>query len=276
MRKAIGTLFGLILLLVASPAFGDGVKEYETALAAADAAWQENDFATARGFYEKAYAIHDDPVLLFNIASAYRREKNEDKAVEVYRKFLAVAPDDDPRRELAQATVAEMTASKSVGAKTTPKKFGQDSASGAVNPATKARPTGAKSLSNLPNSSLNSRGENDRGRGMFIGSIVTGSVGALALGYGLFEAKRSSDRNDEFENLPDGTVWTEERQARYQEGKKFASRSKVFTAIGGVAIVTGVVLFVVDRKSNSYNERRVSVTPVAAPGMMGFAVSGRM
>jgi tetratricopeptide (TPR) repeat protein len=56
------------------------------------AAQNARDYETAVTFYAKAYELAPHPLLLFNIAQAYRLAAREDRAIEFYRRFLATKP----------------------------------------------------------------------------------------------------------------------------------------------------------------------------------------
>ena len=259
MMRRLG-VFVILLAWFSGSAAADNVKDYESALAAADTDWQKKDYAAARLNYEKAFAIHADPTLLFNIASTHRREGNEGKAIAAYKKFLAVAPKDHPRRELAEKTVAELQPVNQTATREPQRKR-------LVPEISRAAGVESNILSEEPRSGGL--------RPLQIGAIVSGSVGLLSLGYGLFQAKRASDRNSEFEKMPPGSEWTEERQARFNEGKRYETRARIFSVIGGAALVTGGALYYFDRRQDL--ERRTAVIPVAGPrGEFGIALTGSM
>lgn len=74
------------------------------------AAFVDRRFADAREAFEAAFALHPDPVLVFNIASCWRRDGEIENALAEYRRFLTLAPDDDARRMLAEETIAALEA----------------------------------------------------------------------------------------------------------------------------------------------------------------------
>ena len=57
--------------------------------------------------YEKAFELRPDPVLLYNIAQAYRLSKNFERALFFYKSFLRNAPD-APNRAQIEERIAEL------------------------------------------------------------------------------------------------------------------------------------------------------------------------
>jgi hypothetical protein len=68
------------------------------------AAVQAHDFAAALDFFERAYALHPSPNLLFNIGVARERLDRPDGAVTAFEAFLTAATDPPVvARDFAQA-----------------------------------------------------------------------------------------------------------------------------------------------------------------------------
>ncbi|HTJ43492.1 MAG TPA: hypothetical protein VL463_15415, partial [Kofleriaceae bacterium] len=86
------------------------VDAYRDGVARGTAAFRDGRFDDARAEFEHAYEIHPEPILLFDIASCWRRAGESEEAVKAYQHFLAVAADDDPRRALAEHTIEALAA----------------------------------------------------------------------------------------------------------------------------------------------------------------------
>lgn len=95
-------LFTIVLLLSIVPRVqAQSVDKTQTAreyVSAGLAAQKAGDYDTALTFYGKAYELVPHPVLLFNMAQANRLAGRTDKAIELYKKYLAV----DPRGQQAK------------------------------------------------------------------------------------------------------------------------------------------------------------------------------
>ena len=58
-----------------------------------------------------------------------------------------------------------------------------------------------------------------------------------------------------------------------EDGEKAEQRQIIFTVAGGAMLIGGTALYFLGRSKGSTKE--VALTPVAAPGNAGFAVTGR-
>jgi hypothetical protein len=101
----------LVLASVPRPASAEpsrSVERYRGIVASGTAAFAAGRFGAARAAFEAAYAIHPDPVLVFNIASCWRRAGDAEQALAEYHRFLTLAPPHDARRPLATVTIASL------------------------------------------------------------------------------------------------------------------------------------------------------------------------
>jgi tetratricopeptide (TPR) repeat protein len=190
------------------------VAAYRDAVERGTLAFRAGRFLEAKTAFELAYDMHPAPVVLFNIASCWRRLGDRTSALVAYRRFLAAAPADDPRRPLATETVGRLEAEDLAAA-------AADLAAESVvlrAPAPRRWSTTAK-----------------------VGMGVA-AIGAVGLVVGGIDAWRASARQDDFESLPAGTPWNQRQAQRYQEGKDAATRARIVGAAGAGAFVTGWVL----------------------------------
>jgi tetratricopeptide (TPR) repeat protein len=63
-------------------------------------AYNLGEFKRAAEEYREAYRLKPDPAILYNIAQAYRLDKNFDQALFFYRSFLRNQPDTPNRKEV--------------------------------------------------------------------------------------------------------------------------------------------------------------------------------
>jgi hypothetical protein len=251
------------------------VEAYQSALDKADAFWAAKKYAQARAEYERAYQIHPEPILLFNIASTYRRQGLHKQALQYYERFLDVAPAEEPRRALAAETVQHLR-----DAVRDEQEAVQNRGVAGQNPRAGAK-FGGKNENPVVGGGpgADEQEESSAGGTVFMWSgVATAAVGFGALGYGLFEGKQAMDRNKEFQNLMAGQEWTPELQSRYDQGKAFERRAIIFSIVGGAAVATGATLFYLgwrERRGASSPERTVTVLPYAGENGTGMAVLGR-
>jgi tetratricopeptide (TPR) repeat protein len=65
-------------------------------------AYDEGRFQDAADLLTRAYALHAEPILLFNLARAYEGSGNVDKAIDAYTRYLAREPGAPDRRSIEQ------------------------------------------------------------------------------------------------------------------------------------------------------------------------------
>jgi tetratricopeptide (TPR) repeat protein len=219
------------------------VAAYRDAVERGTTAFRAGRFLEARTAFELAYAMFPAPVLLFNVASCWRRLGDRDSALLAYRRFLAAAPADDPRRPLATETVGRLEAEER---------------------ATAAAELAAQSVVLRERDRAPRRWSTTAKVGMGVAAI-----GAVGLVVGGIDAWRASARQDDFESLPAGTPWNQRQAQRYQEGKDAATRARIVGAAGAGAFVTGWVLIFVGGREH----RRIEIE--ARGGGLQVAWRGR-
>jgi hypothetical protein len=99
-------------LLGGSPALAEPATPpgYEDAFSKGTALFDRGEWAEARAAFEEAYALAPRPVLLFNIASTYRREGKLVEARDYYQRFLAARSGNDALEEIARTVIATIDA----------------------------------------------------------------------------------------------------------------------------------------------------------------------
>ena len=65
-------------------------------------------YETAVQCYERAYRLHEEPALLYNLAQAYRKLGALEQSLTTYRSYLLRAPPDAPNRALAHQRAQEL------------------------------------------------------------------------------------------------------------------------------------------------------------------------
>jgi hypothetical protein len=85
-------------------------RAYEIEFKTGTRLFDAGDWADARAAFERAYAIDPRAILLFNIASTYRREGDLERAREHYVRFLAAGSRDRTLEEVARGLVVELDA----------------------------------------------------------------------------------------------------------------------------------------------------------------------
>lgn len=76
---------------------------------AAEKAFKRHDYAVAASGFEEAYSILPHPAALFNAATAHQKAGKLTRAANLCARYLRDAPEDDSRREKANALIGELT-----------------------------------------------------------------------------------------------------------------------------------------------------------------------
>lgn len=265
------------------------LSSYRDAVADGTIAFREARFPEARAAFARAYGIHPDPVLLFNIASCWRREGKNVEAIAAYLRFLDHAPSGDPRRRLATETVSALEA-ELAAARRLPEPEAEAEpaqAPAAPKPAPPApappppvepeprimiddrlvapEPEVAGDAVPLPEAPPSRRGSALRPLG-----IGLSTVGVIVLAAGAVDAMRARAIEDDLEALQ-GRTWGHAEAEQYRKGERAAQRALIFGAAGAVLVGGGVTLFVVGRS----RERPMRLGAAPTSGGAAVSLSGR-
>ena len=210
----------------AQAAFVDGQERYAA-----------GDYLPAAVKFEAAYAADPDPVYLFNVAQAYRLGNACSKAVRSYNRFLEAVPN-PPNLDKVKQYLGEAEACAKASAPPGPAIPGGTTEPVAGNPPIPERPA------------PEDPGRTKRWVG--IGAIL---LGGAAIGVGVYYATEASRLDGERADLQDECLIIT-CEAGYgddldEQGHRANIRSGVSLAVGGVAVIGGVVLFVLGRSSES-------------------------
>ncbi|HJL20016.1 MAG TPA: tetratricopeptide repeat protein [Sandaracinaceae bacterium LLY-WYZ-13_1] len=94
-----------LVLLATHPAHAQDPRELFTQ---GQAAYETGDYETAVESWQRAYGIDPRPLLQYNLAQAYERLGQLDRAVEAYRLYVDNTAGDDPRAQNARARIASL------------------------------------------------------------------------------------------------------------------------------------------------------------------------
>jgi tetratricopeptide (TPR) repeat protein len=251
-RRLLCTSAALAALALAAPAAraeDDRVGSYRAAVARGQEAFDQGNFAIARAEFRAAYDIHAEPVLLFNIASTYRREGELTRALELYREFLQQAPK-HARAELAAQTIRELEDEIAM----------RESA-----PAPELVPEAAVPEP-LPLPPVIVEDDDDaepappKNRMRWV-SVAFGAGGAIAGGLAVYSARDARRAESALEALGDGDEWGVEQQALYDDGVESRRNVLIFSAASAALVTTGVVLYVVGERRRSREAATFTVAP---------------
>ena len=264
-RRLLSTSLAALVLAAAAPAAraedaSDRVATYQAAVTRGQAAFDEQRYAIARAEFRAAYEIHPEPVLLFNIASTYRREGELERALELYREFVAKAPK-DPRAELAGQTIRELEDELAMREAAPPPEL--------VPEADAPEPPGLAPVLIDEEPAAPSPPANR----MRWPSLVAGAGGVIAASLAVKSARDAVRAERALEALGEGDDWGLEQQALYDDG--VASRRNVilYSAASAALVTTGVVLSVLGARRREREATTFSVAPSKGGAVVGLSGS---
>jgi tetratricopeptide (TPR) repeat protein len=205
---------------------------------------EQGYYAKAAEEYKAAYELDRRPEMLFNIAQAYRLAGDCDESAWMYRRFLDTNPVGD-HRTLAESHLASVEKCGSGGLRVTAPTPKQDAL---------AVPEPATSVVTYSDPDRRSRTYKRVGLGTAIGG------GALLAGAAIFAFDSYDASKTVAETYQHGGKWDDIKDVDAR-GKRSATIATVMGVGGGLAVVSGAVLFAVGRHYEQ--AQRVAVTPTA-------------
>jgi tetratricopeptide (TPR) repeat protein len=235
-------------------------------------AYELGHYDLAISEYEAAYRAFNEPSLLYNLGQAHRLAKHLDEALHFYRMYLVKVPD-APNRADVEARINALNAA--LAAKT-PIPASQPTTTPAVTMPT--MPTTPSESARTPASALAASAPeapvaaSDRaGRGKRIAGAVVGAAGLAIIAGGIVTgvlAKNASDAVSAADRAHQPYD-----QAMYNAGKTDQIIEGVLLGVGGAAVVTGVVLFVVGHRE-AKRAPVATIAPRLSPTSAGLEVRG--
>lgn len=260
-------------------------KEYVSAGLAAQKA---GDYDTALTFYGKAYELVPHPVLLFNMAQANRLAGRNDKAIELYKKYLEADPH-GAQAKVANDVVAEHDAQ--IAAEEAKRKADLDAAAEkrdqelraeqsrkaeaarkqqeAHDQQVREQEAAAKQQQEREAAAPPSPAATDDGRPLRIAGIAMFGTGAVAAGVGVLFGLHARSLSNELS--AQGAVYDPQKVSDGQA----ANRNMIISTIAGGALVAGgVVAYIVG--SNKQSSDHIALVPIMFDRGGGLALNGSL
>jgi tetratricopeptide (TPR) repeat protein len=215
------------VLLEAKQHYDRGMAHYEL-----------GEFTAAVEEFKLAYARSQAPGLLFNLAQASRLAKDYEQALHFYRTYLRVRPD-APNRDDVERRIVEIEPIVELQRKAETERI---SAAHPLPPV----PSVGRAVEEPPTVV---RPPPPSGRPQKIAGIVVGAAGVGLLGAGIGLGVAELDAQKKLSSLAtQNGSWTPEQASLYQTGHNDAIAATTLYVVGGVAVATGVILYVVGYK----------------------------
>jgi len=271
-RSIVACLVGIVVALAAGAAraqlSADQKQEMRQHYEKATRAYDIEKYGEAVDEYQKAYEIGGDPAMLYNIAQAYRLNKQLPDALHFYRRYLQRSPN-ARNREDVERKINDLE--QSIEAK---RKTDEAAAAAArlrappqVVPAQRPAVLASPRLVTVPPRS------SEGGNGMRVAGIVVTSVGPAALITSGITGYLASKKGDDLTNAS-------KNMGRFDPSVESSGKTLNTVAIatvigGGVMAVVGTVLLVVSGRGSADDtaSRPVALAPIVGAGTVGASAA---
>jgi tetratricopeptide (TPR) repeat protein len=223
-------------------------------------------YPEAAAEYEQAYQAKDSPALLYNLGQAYRLGGQPERALASYRSYLRNMPNAENRDEVMafietlKKTIEAQKAAKEKPPTDTLQPPATDKPALVTRPETPppavVEPPAAAPVDDRP-----------RTRTLEIAGLGVGAVGVASLAAGAAFAGLTASTNNKLNHPAAGATFDKSLADR---GATFQTLEGVFFAVGGAALVTGVVVYAVGAKRA---RAATHVVPVVGPSTAGASLS---
>ena len=272
-RATLACVVGIVVALAAGGAHAqltaDQKQEMRQHYEKATRAYDIEKYGEAVDEYQKAYEIGGDPAMLYNIAQAYRLNKQAPDALHFYRRYLQRSPN-ARNREDVERKIADLE--QSIEAKRKADEAAAAAARLRAPPPVKPAPQPAvfaapKVVTVAPAPAP--EGVN----GMRVAGIVVTSVGAAALITSGITGYLAGKKGDDLTNASKngGTF-----NPSVESSGKTLNTVAIATVIGGgVMAVVGTVLIVVSGKGDgeATAAKPVALAPIIGAGTVGASAA---
>lgn len=196
-------------------------------------------FEEAVTLYKEAYELSSAPGLLFNIAQAYRLDREHALAIRYYQSYLRLNPAAENKEDVQRWIAESETARDLENAKIERQKKQELLEKPVVTPLIEPVPP--------------IESEREKGLGSLkISGLATAGFGVLlAGGAGYFAYRADSAWSDINALSDDRGTWSPTHQNRYDGAERDETISTVLFVGGGVAVATGALLYILGMGDSS-------------------------
>ena len=240
---------------------------------------QAGDHALAIELYQQAYNVIPTPILLSNIGSEYQQAQKPTDAIKYFCKYLDAEPTGDGAK-FASSSVRSLQT-----------QLGNEVED---NDACKLKPKAAVAVTPPPVVDLQPIGGTNfgptggpatdapahPGRALEIGGGAVAVVGVVLVGLGIHYALEGRALQNDINSHDPNTMWP----ASYEgvpitnwdsQGHTWNVDAAVFSAVGGVLVIGGAVVFGLGATKKSATETQAHLIPTGGAHDAGFALVGR-
>ena len=245
-----------IAVLLASRVAAAAPSEAERLYKDGQTAYDDKRYDDAITAWSKSYELSHLPGLVFNLAQAYRLHGDCDKAVETYQKFL----DLDPKSKQRAAAEGFLHELQPCHVEPPPPEL----------PPTPPPTTTQPIPPQPPVKIVKMQPSADHGHGKRLAGIVTATGGVVLVAAGAYFGSQASSLAADVNKACAAGCDFDSIKQKDADGRSDARTQYILYGVGGAAITTGVILYLM----GSHAEHApVAVTPVRGGAALSF--SGR-
>ncbi|MCU1282083.1 MAG: hypothetical protein JWM53_5629, partial [bacterium] len=211
--------------------------------------YKRGEYQAAIDRFKQAYLVAPAPLLLYDVAQAYRLAGDCAAARRYYVEYQA-ADADGARRAGVDGRIADMERCARAAVEVAPVV--------APTPAVEPRPNAAPAAAVVVTPSPSPSPQHHRLR---IAALGVGAAGLALVATGVYFSVRAADDSSQVGRLyAGGGSWSDHYQSLQGDGRAATSASIALYTVGGAALATGALLWTLDRRRH---ERFVAAV---APG----------
>ncbi len=256
MRIWISAVVAAAVVTTSVPAHAQQDTEFRSLVDRGMRAYQSRQYDVAIQAFESAFALRPEPELIYNVARAYEKSLNGDKAIETYERFLRLQGTTAELRAKALASVEALRTEQRARARAR-----RRPAEAAPPPSPPPAPAAAR---RTPVEVRQASPPTPRNRALEW-SLIGGGAAIAAAG-GVFAILAAMD-NSEF----DDSTNRAEQQDLKDSVERNALIADVLVPVGLVAAGVGVALFLI----NPDEDESVALSPLLTGDGGGVAFGGR-
>ena len=239
---------------------------------------QSGDHALAIELYQQAYNVIPTAILLSNIGSEYQQAQKPLEAINYFCKYLTAEPTGSAS-QFAATQVRSLQAA--IGNDVNDADVCHPKPKPVAPPPPPVAETPPVTGGNFgPTGGPTNEAPSHPGRALEISGVAASVIGAVVLGIGIDFALKGRALKNDIDGHDPNVAWPTSYEgvpiANWDaQGHTWNVNAAVFSAIGGVVLVTGVVMIGLGASKNGTSEKEARLIPTAGAHDAGLAVIGR-
>jgi hypothetical protein len=260
---------------------------------------EKGDTTGAVELYKQAYCLVPEPLLVYNIGTAFQKAGRVADAIAHFRLYLKVAPAGESSAD-AKNAIEQLKSNASPSTKDTPAAKISCAKEPTLCPDGSAPVAGQCKASEPdppecgdgqelkdgacvdvaivtpPEGGTETKGPS---KTLLYAGIGAGGVGVITLGVGIMFGIKAMNLSNELSEYNDMNIgWSDEMLAKEAEGEAAERNQIIFTTAGGVLVVVGATMVVLGLRKSKTGESSAASTqivPYATGDQVGLAIGGR-